>query len=155
MKKFCNRCKKFKYKKSFYRDSTKTNGISSRCIICIKEIGKERWAKEGNTPQYKKKKRAYYFKNKARWQNESLKRLYNLSRKDYLLLLKKQKNKCAICNKKASEFKRNLAVDHCHKTGKIRGLLCINCNRGLGSFKDNSLFLKQAKNYLELYATNK
>ena len=48
-----------------------------------------------------------------------------------------QKGCCVICGRHQSEFKQRLHVDHCHKSGKIRGLLCFNCNCGLGNFKDN------------------
>lgn len=47
------------------------------------------------------------------------------------------------------ELKRRLFVDHCHKTNKIRGLLCINCNNGLGAFKDNVFSLNRAIQYLK------
>lgn len=57
---------------------------------------------------------------------------------------------CAICKKHKSNFTRALAVDHCHTTGKIRGLLCTNCNRALGNIKDSIDNLKNAIEYLEL-----
>ena len=60
-------------------------------------------------------------------------------------MLSNQSGHCAIC---INKDKRKLAVDHCHKTGKIRGLLCSNCNQGLGMFKDNLDFLGRARNYL-------
>lgn len=61
---------------------------------------------------------------------------------------------CAICKEPQSvllkgELKR-LAVDHCHKTKKIRGLLCDNCNKGLGLFKDKPELLNSASEYLRL-----
>lgn len=58
-----------------------------------------------------------------------------------------QKQKCKICQKKAKSHKK-LCVDHCHVTNKIRGLICNNCNSGLGFFKDNPKFLKAAINYI-------
>lgn len=56
-----------------------------------------------------------------------------------------QIKKCSICKKTVSR----LNVDHCHKTGKTRGLLCTNCNIGLGNFKDNIEILKRAIKYLK------
>ena len=56
--------------------------------------------------------------------------------------------KCKICGKHQSELTLSLNVDHCHITGKIRGLLCGNCNKALGLFKDNTKSLKNAINYL-------
>lgn len=58
-----------------------------------------------------------------------------------------QNHKCKICKTKAKSHK-NLCVDHCHSTDKIRGLICSNCNSGLGFFKDNPKFLKAAIEYL-------
>lgn len=58
-------------------------------------------------------------------------------------------NKCAICNLHQAELSLTLAVDHCHKTGKIRGLLCVNCNQGIGKFKDSVFLLEAAIKYLQ------
>lgn len=60
-----------------------------------------------------------------------------------------QRGCCVICGKHQSEFKNRLAVDHSHKTGKIRGLLCITCNAGLGMFQDNPQILANAIEYLK------
>jgi hypothetical protein len=70
-------------------------------------------------------------------------------------MLLNQNNKCAICGRDKSEFKKRFAVDHNHKTGEIRGLLCVNCNHGLGTFKDNTIFLNNAIKYLNKTQTNK
>lgn len=56
---------------------------------------------------------------------------------------------CVICGRHQSEFRKRLCIDHCHKTNKIRGLLCINCNTGLGHFKDNPQILANAIEYLK------
>ncbi len=64
-----------------------------------------------------------------------------------------QNGLCAICNQPETAFMKNkimyLAVDHDHKTGKIRGLLCSNCNNGLGRFYDNVELLQNAIGYIE------
>ena len=68
-------------------------------------------------------------------------------------MLRKQSGKCKICGKDIYLFgdtKSNTAhVDHDHKTGKVRGLLCQECNTGLGKFCDNIEYLKNAIKYLE------
>lgn len=71
---------------------------------------------------------------------------HGLTVKEYKALVTKQNGLCAIC--KEEPLDRALAVDHCHETDKIRGLLCMNCNTGLGKFKDSISLLQQALSYL-------
>lgn len=73
---------------------------------------------------------------------------YKLSVNDYNKLFKEQNGKCAICGIHQSELKKSLHIDHCHDEGHIRGLLCQQCNHGLGLFKDNILLLDAAINYI-------
>ena len=77
---------------------------------------------------------------------------YKISLNDYLSLYEKQDKKCAICKdagfKMQAHHRLLLVVDHDHKTGRIRGLLCHNCNRGLGLFQDNTAALLTAVDYL-------
>lgn len=80
-------------------------------------------------------------------------RKFGLSVKDYASLLAKQNGVCAICQKPDKDNIR-LAVDHCHATGRIRGLLCSNCNIALGNFYDNVDSLKAAISYLEASREN-
>lgn len=100
--------------------------------------------------------------NKYRKQIDNIKKRFNLSLEEYNIISldfwEKQKGCCAICglqassyNKHPKEDKTTLHLDHCHKTGKIRGLLCTRCNKGLGSFSDNSDNLIKASIYLKEY----
>ena len=77
---------------------------------------------------------------------ENLRFRYGIGVEDYEEMYKNQKGKCAICKKKE---KKNLDVDHCHATGKIRGLLCRNCNTALGKVYDDPKIL--AKMFMYLY----
>lgn len=72
---------------------------------------------------------------------------YGISPKQYLELHNKQNSKCAICGKELQE--EYLHVDHNAETGEVRGLLCGNCNRGLGMFGDNIQNLEKAITYLK------
>jgi hypothetical protein len=76
--------------------------------------------------------------------------LYGLTPEAYFVLRMVQGNKCAICGKLpiSTGNRQRLHVDHDHVTGRVRGLLCPDCNRGLGSFHDNPGFLTQAAAYL-------
>lgn len=122
-------------------------------------IGLESSMKTGiyKDPNYHKK---YRLKNKDRlsaWVKEKrkthfdkyreykLKTRYGISIDDYNKMSEQQKGKCKICNEETE-----LVVDHNHETGKVRGLLCRQCNIALGAIKDNTSFLKRAISYLEL-----
>ena len=74
---------------------------------------------------------------------------YGITASDYDVLKEQQNNQCAICSTDYSVSNRNMDVDHCHETGKVRGLLCNNCNRGLGHFQDSPDLLRAAAKYLE------
>lgn len=71
---------------------------------------------------------------------------YGLTESEYLSLLE-ENPVCAICHK--SQENRRLVIDHCHDTGKVRGVLCGTCNSGLGYFKDNIALIRKAIDYLE------
>lgn len=120
---------------------------------------------------YKEYHREYYLKHKEKinkqvaeyrrnnpekaknthWKGR-IKRLYGITEEEYNNLLQKQNNTCAICNKveisKYEGILRKLSVDHDHITGKVRGLLCDNCNRGIGHLQEDVDILKQAIKYV-------
>jgi len=89
--------------------------------------------------------------------NSHLKRKYGINFDDYFLMYEAQNKSCKICKK--PELRRNhkkkreqllpLFVDHCHETGKVRGLLCSKCNSGIGMFEDNIESLIAAISYLK------
>lgn len=81
-----------------------------------------------------------------------LDRNYGITVDDWDRMYAEQKGKCAICRQEGFEMKPGYAklnVDHCHETGEVRGLLCHNCNRGLGLFQDNKELLSRAIDYLD------
>jgi ABC-type ATPase with predicted acetyltransferase domain len=78
----------------------------------------------------------------------ALKTRYNLTENDYQNLLEQQDYKCKICSVHQDSLLKRLHVDHCHKTLKIRGLLCNDCNKVLGMFKDNPERFLKASLYL-------
>ena len=84
-------------------------------------------------------------KKQQRW----IKR-YGISAEQYYEMLAQQKNVCKICGQKCST-KQTLCVDHCHKTKKIRGLLCIKCNTSLGMLNDDVSLFYKAIEYLKSY----
>ena len=131
-------------------DSLKAIG-KNRCCRCRKQKDKafftERMFKSAH-PYCKECK-------KSSGQKSSLKKQFQLSQLDYSYLLKKQKNRCSICKQEETFINYHtkeiiaLAVDHCHETGVIRGLLCRYCNLMLGNAKDSIKTLKAAIKYLQ------
>lgn len=81
--------------------------------------------------------------NKDKLKLHILKSRYGISKVEYDNLISNQKDGCIICHKKVK-----LVLDHNHKTGKVRGLLCNKCNLGLGNFQDSIKLLENAKKYL-------
>ena len=79
-----------------------------------------------------------------------LRRNYGITLEEYNSRVVKQKGVCAIC-KKSTISKRRLAVDHCHTTGKVRGLLCSGCNTALGQVRDDTTTLRAMIAYLQTY----
>jgi hypothetical protein len=92
---------------------------------------------------------------RRRRKDRTLQREYDITLNEYEILWNIQGGNCAICKKPETEVNqrigkpKQLSVDHDHKTGKIRGLLCKRCNQGLGLFQENSGFLLNAYSYLE------
>jgi len=76
-------------------------------------------------------------------------RYYGITIQEYDSLYAKQNEGCAICQSPTGSNGKRLAVDHDHQTGEVRGLLCDDCNTGLGKFKDNPNLLATAINYLK------
>lgn len=90
--------------------------------------------------------RGWRKRNPLRAKEYELRRMFGISLAEYEKMLAEQDGKCAICGQEDQWF--SLAVDHCHGTNRIRGLLCSQCNRGLGLFRDNPDYLDRAADYL-------
>lgn len=126
------------------------NGKVSRessCSFCRKEfytLNKEKY-------KLNRKMRPKSIEDKILQQSYNLARNYRITIEQYNVMFAEQEGKCLGCFKHQSNFKKALCVDHDHKTGKIRGLLCSNCNTGLGLIKDSSDILMNLIEYLAKY----
>lgn len=78
-----------------------------------------------------------------------MKRDYGITIIEYNKLFIKQEGMCAICEKHQKDIKRRLCVDHCHKTGKVRGLLCGRCNTAAGLLDESTGIMKKMIEYLK------
>lgn len=172
------RCPQCKTEKPIAEFTTRTGNIAGWCKPCARKKGKahyqknpkahyqahKKWVaknrekareysrKYHNNNKDKEKSRAKEFKrrNPHYHRDVRLRHFYGIGVKEYAELLAKQNGVCAICatDKPGSKFKHML-VDHDHETGRIRGLLCNDCNLILGNAKDSSLTLLLAIKYLE------
>lgn len=137
-RKNCPDCKESLKRDSFNKDRTQYDGLCSYCKKCKRTRSKKYRAD-----------RSEHYKNYEFVRG--LRRNYNMTLEDYERIYKEQDGKCAICDKREEEFKRKLHVDHDHKTGFIRGLLCTKCNPGLGYFEDSIEKLELAITYLNKF----
>ena len=142
MEKTCKKCEETKHIVEFKIFSK--GEISEYCKLCYEfdpNETREGWARYSNQPTEHREKQ--------------LKRNFNITLEDYNEMFARQEGKCAICKIHQKYLKVTLAVDHNHSTGKVRGLLCSNCNTGLGHFKENPNLFDRAKEYLVNYTTIK
>lgn len=93
-------------------------------------------------------KKSYYAKNKQKVKEKYFLDTYSIDLSTREQMSISQNGKCAICNVDEKSLKRNLCIDHCHKSGKVRGLLCDRCNAGLGYFEDNIETFNKIIDYL-------
>lgn len=123
-----------------YKSKAKAKARTLKYYLANRERMLKAHAKYQRSPRGRERYRISYIKGR-----------YGLSEADYYAMIGRQKGKCAICKKKGAgdRDKRRLSVDHCRRTGKVRGLLCGMCNRSLGGFRDSLRLLTSAINYLK------
>lgn len=175
--KICTKCYKNKTIDQFYNKSTTKDGLDSHRKSCKKEYAlkyqhqnrveiaqkkkvyyqqnvtilneKKKIYNAKNAHKHSIRKKEYYKNNKHVFLSNRLKK-YNLTLETYNSLVDQQMGKCRICSLPPTAGRgKAFHVDHCHRTGKVRGLLCNYCNVALGHFKDNTEILKAAIRYLE------
>jgi len=130
---------------------------SKKCVKCIEDLSLKnfyfRLNKKTGTKYYTTKCiKCFNVYNYNDDKNNKLKKSYGITLDQYNEIFNKQNGKCMICQSDNNGFYRKkpraFAVDHCHTTGKIRGLLCSDCNTGIGFLKDNIDLLNNAIKYL-------
>lgn len=161
--KTCNHCNKEKELSEFHKSKNNPDGLTYTCKLCRnREQSDLRMFKYNTDLQYRQKTNQYNneaqrkrnLKNPLYKINQSLKSRYGITLKEYNEKFIHQKGLCKICNKSETQLDLNgnikrLHVDHNHKTGKVRGLLCSECNTGIGKFKDDISLLEKVIEYLK------
>jgi hypothetical protein len=134
----CVKCKKYmnEYSKNKYNLKVSI-GV---CVSCGGTEGFDSSFKSCDKCREKDRDRMNTDANKRRLRN------YGLVEQDYVQLVERQNGNCAICG---LHFDQPLHIDHCHETGKIRGLLCHKCNTGIGLLGDNVEIIRRALRYLD------
>ena len=134
--KACSRCGEEKLLSDFYKNRSKKDGRSSECRVCGRQHRKE------NIAKYRVYCKEWSERNPQAGRKNRLKQ-YNLTLVDYNRLHTQQKGLCAICGLPATARVRgrvkSLSVDHNHRTGEVRGLLCVKCNTAIGSLNVDNL----------------
>lgn len=136
----CTGCKKTKQLSEFRKDSRRKDKATAKCKQCL---------------SIKEKTKYQQSNRRISIRNNQLLKTYGISFDDYVCLFEFQNGCCSICRTPlillgdSNTQYKTACVDHNHKTGYIRSLLCNSCNRGIGLFKDNAVLLRLAAEYLE------
>lgn len=136
--KTCKTCGEAKDTEQFYAHKNTSDGLRTDCKACH-SIKCRKWSEQNpERDQYNRRSAA-------------LKRKYGIDLEEYTAILIKQDYCCGICGLKDSGTIQHdtLALDHCHETGKVRGILCDKCNRGIGLLQDSPELLKKAIEWLK------
>lgn len=144
----CSRCGVEKLLSEFHKKAGYKFGVRSECKICIKKWQAEHYADEQIRSKRIKRQREPGYRLSQR--KSHLYNKYGITIEDYNKLLTSQNNCCATCQSPNPGGRSAVYfhVDHCHVTGKIRGLLCQACNNVLGLVKDNINTLKAMIKYV-------
>lgn len=130
----CSICKEVRPADQFYKHGKRRDGLQTACIACTKRI---------NKTKYEKDKDAWY---QVRMDNQ-LQKKFGIGLDEWYRMYEEQGGLCMVCREDGGV--RRLHVDHCHTTGKVRGLLCGRCNIGIGYFLDDPARLRAAAEYME------
>ena len=137
--KICSCCRKTLTLENFQKKLDGKFGVTAVCKSCLA-----------------RRVQVYRNENTQTMRQQHIYRTFGLSWETYLQLFSQQRGQCSICKTTLKLHKNDIDnvgevphVDHCHTTGKVRGLLCAKCNKALGLFRDNVTIIRLAADYLE------
>ena len=152
----CTQCNEIKSLSEFYK---KKDSFTSRCKKCSNiaskawqiahpiqfKAGVKKW-KDNNPDKVRAMRETWLAANIDRNKARQREYKYGITQTEFNKMMGEQNGLCKICG--MINDGKALTIDHCHKTNRIRGLLCSQCNRGLGIFKDNAILLLIASHYV-------
>lgn len=131
--KLCRACLQELPLDSFYKSTSRTrDGFRHECKAC--------WNKESmeyhrtNREEILEKRKEYHYQKS-----------YGISRDEFLSMVEEQGGKCPVCSRE------DLVLDHCHDTGRVRGVLCNKCNQAIGNMLDNPALIRSLADWLETH----
>lgn len=152
---FCKGCEQELDVACFGKDRNTPTGFTYKCKECRNRKTREYSRAHGHYKQRNSRhadyRRNYYARPDVsrRVKNQQLQKTFGITIEQFDQLLAAQNGVCAICRQpERAKYNKNLAVDHCHDHGTIRGLLCSHCNRALGLFDDDFGRLLAAAYYI-------
>lgn len=149
--KICSKCKEKKSLSLFQVDKRQRDGCGARCKACNCAESRVRYKRMGR--EIKARLRVDYQAHPEKYRNMRLRTLYGISISTYSTMLMKQNGVCAICSRpeicQNQSGARPLNVDHSHRDGQVRGLLCNSCNLALGLMRDDIDIVDRMANYLK------
>jgi hypothetical protein len=147
----CTQCLEIKPPDGFPRDRGRPDGRGQYCKPCAAKRSDKR-RRVTHPEVFAIQRKASYRKNRDTYRRYKLKVNFGITLEQYREMFALQDGKCAICRQPEASLMGDkpmeLAVDHDHETGEVRALLCGNCNKGLGNFKDSPERLLSAIDYL-------
>lgn len=148
----CPRCNERKPLSEFPKNKRMFHGINSYCKPCTNAMQQERRATPEGAQAHRKASKKWREENNERHRDNNARWKYGVDHGTYETMLAAQGGKCAICGTAEPGTRvGRFAIDHCHGTQKVRGLLCASCNNGLGRFRDDPSRLLAAATYLESF----
>jgi len=160
--KHCRTCNTTKARSEFYRNKSKPDGLCANCKSCTKAYNRSPKAKESRNRFYAKHRVSHsstvkdwnhaHLDKVRKWKLRKRCAKFGITTEAYFAMMESQENRCAICRVDFSTRRYAPAIDHCHATQKVRGLLCLNCNSGIGKLQESVQILHQAIAYIELHS---
>ena len=134
-----------------YRAAEIQSRTQKKCCICEEHFSVDRFSASSIRADGLQSccKDCELLLRRATQRKSDLRRRFGITELDYEKMLREQNGRCAICKTLPPSIKTKLHIDHDHKTGVVRGLLCHKCNTGLGMFMDNAEIMQSAIDYLD------